>query len=186
MARLVRELDDAMLPWGLPADLLPPDDDPEGAPAAAGPDATFVGHRDVTPENVVFRESTAVALVDFDLAQPASRVDEVCNVLLWWAPLMPVEDREEALVDVDALARAALLVDSYGLDDAGRGAVVDVARRTAERAWFFMRRRAERDGGGWARMWDEGVGDRILRRQRWLHENAAALHAAVTGTPTGG
>lgn len=32
VARLVRELDDAMLPWGLPADLLPPDDDPEGLP----------------------------------------------------------------------------------------------------------------------------------------------------------
>lgn len=186
VARLVRALDDAMLPWGLPAHLLPADDDPVGAPPPAGPPAAFVGHRDVTPENVVFRDAEAVALIDFDLAQPVSRVDEVCNLLLWWAPLMPAADREEAVRDVDAIARSALLVDAYGLDAAGRRAVVEVARRTAERAWFFMRRRAERDGGGWARMWDEGVGDRILRRQAWLAQSAAALHDAVTGSAAGG
>jgi hypothetical protein len=28
-------------------------------------------------------------------------------------------------------------------------------------------------------MWDEGVGDKILRRRAWLAENAAVLHAAI-------
>ncbi len=43
-----------------------------------------------------------------------------------------------------------------------------------------MKRRAERDGGCWRRMWDEGVGDIIKRREAWLDENAAALHVALT------
>ncbi|MFN8156936.1 MAG: phosphotransferase [Candidatus Nanopelagicales bacterium] len=180
VARLVRTLDDAMVPMGLPGHLLPDEVDPEGAPRPVGPAPTFVGHRDVTPENVVFRDGEAVGLIDFDLAQPVSRVDEVCNVLLWWAPLMPPEDRQESVREVDAIARAALIVDAYDLDDAGRAAVVAVAQRTAERSWFLMRRRALRDGGGWARMWGEGVGDRILRRQQWLRDNAESLGDALT------
>jgi len=48
------------------------------------------------------------------------------------------------------------------------------------RAWYLMRRRAERDGGGWQRMWDEGVGDIIKRRGAWLDKNGAALEAALT------
>jgi hypothetical protein len=40
--------------------------------------------------------------------------------------------------------------------------------------------RAEELGGGWRRMWDEGVGERILRRREWLIENAVELNAAMT------
>lgn len=56
-----------------------------------------------------------------------------CNVLLWWAPLMPISDRERAVRGVDAVA-----------------------------------------------LWDEGVGDRILRRRQWLAEQVDALYGAVT------
>ena len=93
---------------------------------------------------------------------------------------MPPADREPAVRAVDAIARAALIVDAYGLEPADRTRVVPVARNSAERAWFSMRDRAGRLGGGWQRMWDEGVGDRILRRQQWLAEQADALYAAVT------
>ncbi len=181
VARLVRALDDAMEPWGIPFHLLDEPPEPPGAPPRRGPPPTFVGHRDVTPENVVFRGGRAVSLIDFDLVQPSSRVDEVCNLLLWWAPLFPAEDREEAVRGVDAVGRAGLLVDAYGLDDEDRAVLVDVAVNAAERAWFSMRARAQRDGGGWRRMWDEGVGDRIRRRQRWLEQNAEALGRAVAG-----
>jgi hypothetical protein len=43
-----------------------------------------------------------------------------------------------------------------------------------------MRHRAEVDGGGWRRMWDEGVGDVIKRREAWLERNGAAIEAALT------
>jgi Ser/Thr protein kinase RdoA (MazF antagonist) len=45
------------------------------------------------PENVVFRGGTAVALIDFDLVRPATRVEEVANLLLWWGAWMPAADR---------------------------------------------------------------------------------------------
>ncbi|HEX5292665.1 MAG TPA: hypothetical protein VFX25_27665 [Streptosporangiaceae bacterium] len=48
------------------------------------------------------------------------------------------------------------------------------------RSWYLMKQRAERDGGGWRRMRDEGVGDVIKRREAWLDRHAAALEAALT------
>lgn len=182
VARLVRAYDDAVAPLGLPSFLttdLGPPLPPEVPPSAAGA-PELVGHLDITPENVVFRDGAAFALIDFDLVRPATRVEEVCNLLLWWAPLMPAVDREEVVADVDAVRRSALMVDSYGLSTEDRRRVVPVARGIAARSWFSMRARAEHLGGGWARMWDEGVGDRILRRQQWLAENEAVLHDAVT------
>jgi hypothetical protein len=42
-----------------------------------------------------------------------------------------------------------------------------------------MRAAAEQLGGGWARMWDEGVGDAIRRRERWLMDHGDRLTAAL-------
>jgi hypothetical protein len=184
VAVLLRSLDDVMVAWGLPTEGIVDELAPTGIPAAVGPDPTFIGHRDVTPENVVFREGRAFALIDFDLLKPSSRVDEVCNLLLWWAPLMPPEDREAVVRDQDAIARAALLVDAYGLAPHDRACLVDVALNSAERSWFLMRARASRFGGGWQRMWDDGAGDRIMRRCQWLADNRDALHAAVASNTT--
>jgi hypothetical protein len=47
-------------------------------------------------------------------------------------------------------------------------------------SWHLMKERAEIDGGGWQRMWDEGVGDVIKRREAWLDQHAPALTAALT------
>jgi hypothetical protein len=42
-----------------------------------------------------------------------------------------------------------------------------------------MKAHAEQIGGGWARMWSEGVGDQILRRRDWMRANQDALTAAL-------
>jgi hypothetical protein len=44
-----------------------------------------------------------------------------------------------------------------------------------------MRHNAEVLGGGWARMWADGVGGLILRRRDWLDANAGRLVGALTG-----
>lgn len=181
LARLVRRLDDALLGLGVPAGLAPPADLPAGMPDPLGPPPVLLGHVDITPENVVWRAGRAQALIDFDLLRPCSRLEEVLSVLLWWAPLMPPEDRPDAMRGVDAAARARLVVDAYGLDADSRTQLVRVAVRAAERSWHTMRHRAIVRGGGWARMWDDGVGERIRRRQAWLEACAAELHRAVTG-----
>ncbi|MFF1877201.1 phosphotransferase [Leifsonia sp. NPDC058230] len=181
VARLVRAYDDAVQPLGVPEWALGPRRvDPPGCPASISGTPGFLAHLDITPENVVFRSGRAVALIDFDLVRPATRLDEVANLLLWWGAWMSPEDRDPAVRDVDPVSRGAALLDAYDLSAADRERVVDVARNGAERSWHTMRRNAIERGGGWKRMWDDGVGDRILRRQGWLADNAPALHAAIT------
>ena len=143
--------------------------------------AMFVAHLDICPENVVFRRGQAIALIDFDLARPANRLREVCNMLQWWAPLMPQEDRYECVREIDVFARAALMVQVYGLGSDDRVQIVQALQNSSQRAWYAMRRRAEQRGGPWGRLWDQGMGERIVRRQQWLAENAQILHKAVTG-----
>ena len=181
LARLVRRYDDATASF-VPPDGVRPDRgiaaDPPGTPPEPPGEPEIAGHLDITPENVVFRDGRAVALIDFDLAAPATRADELVNLLLWWAPLFDPADRDPLLRDVDVERRVRLALDAYGASDADRERVVDVALARTARAWFLMRHRAETLGGGWARMWDEGVGDVILRRRAWLEENGDALRAA--------
>ncbi|HUC58816.1 MAG TPA: hypothetical protein VMA95_15545 [Streptosporangiaceae bacterium] len=57
----------------------------------------MIGHVDITPENVVFRAGQAFALIDFDLARPATRVDEMFNAMMWWAPLFDPRDADPLL-----------------------------------------------------------------------------------------
>jgi Ser/Thr protein kinase RdoA (MazF antagonist) len=177
VARLLRRMDDHLEELGLPDDLrdaFPPSTD------GPGPVPTFLGHRDITPENTVFRDGLAYAFIDFDLVRPASRVDEVVNLLLWWGGWMAPEDRDPVLNGVDPAARGRALVDAYGLPEREREAVVAVSIATAQRSWHTMRDRAMTQGGGWARMWEEGVGDRIRRREGWLEQHADHLHSAIT------
>jgi aminoglycoside phosphotransferase (APT) family kinase protein len=181
VARLVRAYDDAVQPLGIP-------DwahgsrraDPSGCPAPIAGTPSFLAHLDITPENVVFRSGRAAALIDFDLVRPATRLEEVVNLLLWWAAWMPPEDRDPAVRGIDPVSRGAALLDAYDLSATDRARVVDVARNGADRSWHLMHRNAVERGGGWRRMWDEGVGDRILRRQEWLAGNAETLNAAIT------
>jgi len=182
LARLLRGYHDAVAPLGLPAAVLAqPQPAPDGLPERIAGEPELVGHRDITPENVVFRDGRAVALIDFDLLGPVTRVEELANLLLWWGPWMPEADREPALRDADPARRARIAVEAYGLPDADRERLVPVSVNLAERSWHLMRWRAEHLGGGWARMWQEGVGDRIARRRAWLEQHAAELTAAVGG-----
>ncbi|WP_350276256.1 phosphotransferase [Kribbella sp. HUAS MG21] len=177
VARLLRAYDDAVESFGLPAEL-PPVVEPPGLPELNDP-PELVGHQDVTPENVVFRDGRAYALIDFDLVRPVSRCREVVNLMLWWAPFGDDADLDPQLRGLDRSRRCRLLADAYGLAEADRRRLVELAVGLNERAWYTMKYRAEVLGGGWQRMWSEGVGDTIRRRQQWLEANADALGSAV-------
>ena len=182
VARLVRAYDDAAATFVPPRGISPADGFPEdaGIPAAPPYEPELIGHVDITPENVVFRDASAFALIDFDLAKPATRADEMFNVMLWWAPLSDPRDVEPLLRGLNVPRRCRMLADAYGMSGTDRARVIEVAITRTRRAWHLMKRRAERDGGGWQRMWAEGVGDVIKRREAWLDTNAATLAAALT------
>jgi hypothetical protein len=181
VGRLVRAYDDAASSFIPPPGTLPSTRaEPAGIPPAPAYPPELIGHVDITPENVVFRDGRAFALIDFDLAKPATRADEMFNTMMWWAPLADPRDVDPLLQGVDVPRRARLLADAYGLSDADRVRVVEVAVVRSRRSWHLMKHRAESVGGGWQRMWDEGVGDVIKRREAWLDEHATALTAALT------
>jgi hypothetical protein len=182
VGRLVRAYDDAAASFASPPDALPDTlpDDPPGIPPAPAYPPELIGHVDITPENVVFRDGRAHAVIDFDLAKPATRADEMLNAMLWWAPLSDPRDVDPLLQHVDVPARARILADAYGLSGTDRERVIEVAVLRTRRSWHLMKQRAETHGGGWQRMWDEGVGDVIKRREAWLDRHATTLAAALT------
>jgi hypothetical protein len=182
VGRLVRAYDDAAASFATPPGALPDTlpADPPGIPPAPAYPPELIGHVDITPENVVFRDGRAHALIDFDLAKPATRADEMFNAMLWWAPLSDPRDVDPLLQHVDVPARARILADAYGLSGPDRERIIEVAVLRTRRSWHLMKRRAETQGGGWQRMWDEGAGDAIKRREAWLGRHASTLAAALT------
>ncbi|MEU8791361.1 phosphotransferase [Streptomyces sp. NPDC048643] len=156
---------DTRVTW--PGDLA----DPEGG--------AMVCHNDVCPDNVVFRDGHAVALIDFDLAAPGRPLWDLAMTARYWIPML---DPESAAVvyppGLVASVRLRILADSYGLSPWERGelpGIVEqatevcrafVARRVADGDPLYVRALTER--GGWER-WD--------RIQDWLaaqHDTFAA------------
>jgi hypothetical protein len=98
---LLRRLEAAsfVTPDGIYLDL---PSDPPRLPPAPSHENELIGHLDITSENVVLRSEQAHALIDFDLVRPATRVDELCNAMLHWAPLNEPEDVDPGLRGLDA------------------------------------------------------------------------------------
>lgn len=145
--------------------------DPEGG--------TMLCHNDVCPENVVFRDGRAAALIDFDLAAPGRPLWDVAMTARYWVPMLdPGSATAFYPAGLDAPTRLRILADSYGLSPQDRielpGVIEQataacrafVAGRVADGDPVYIQALAER--GGWQR-WD--------RMQEWLvthHERFTA------------
>jgi hypothetical protein len=85
-----------------------------------------IGHCDLFWTNVIFRDGLPVALIDWELAAPATRVLDVALAATFWAGVrvdwqlrewgLPLERRGE---------RLRLLCDGYGLDAPARSRLLD-------------------------------------------------------------
>jgi hypothetical protein len=114
IARLLRRLHDAAS--GFDAQGLTWDDDL--ADPAGG---TLVCHNDVCPENVVFRDGTAVALLDFEAAAPGRPVYDLAHLARLCVPIEHEFDQARlGWRPADRPARLGLVADAYGLDRHGR------------------------------------------------------------------
>jgi hypothetical protein len=143
------------------------------------PEPELVSHNDVTPQNVVTRDGAAVGLVDFDLAGPTTRLADAYNTAMHWVPLRPPEDVWPTWPGVDQMARLRLFADAYGLSTEDRAALPALGAERARFSFRRMRAAAEQHGGGWARMWAEGVGDATRRREAWLTARRDDMLAAL-------
>jgi len=165
VARLVRQLHDASEGYDAPARAVP-----AGRPPPVFPDGEprIFAQRDVTPQNTVFRDGVAWGLIDFDLCDWTTRSLDLANTAAHWVPMNDPADRAAVYTDIDVPARIRLLLDGYGRDAVTAEQFLHACELRFANSYAVMRWSAENLGGGWRRMWDEGVGDMIRRREAWF------------------
>lgn len=140
-----------------------------------------VCHNDVCLENVVFRDGSAVALIDFDFAAPGRRTFDIAAFARM---CVPVDDDVHAPTlgwqPADRPRRVRLVCDAYGLDSRGRAEVLAALDRSVERGGAFVRRRVEAGDPGFVAMWaDMGGMERYDRRRRWWADARVSFEHAL-------
>ncbi len=141
----------------------------------------LVSHNDPVLDNVVFRDGRAIALIDFDLASPGSRLWDVAATARLWAPLRHDDDVRDGRRG-RSLDRLRLLVDAYGLDDADRERFVDAV--VANHDWLYRLMGDEADAGHEAfhDYLRDGAEARSARARSW-YETSTALRTALDRGP---
>lgn len=147
-------------------------------PAPAPFAGTGIAHNDPNLDNVVFRAGRAVALIDFDLAGPGSAVWDVAAAARLWAPLRDPADTTDVRRGRE-LARTRILVDAYGLDDAGREAFLPALRDSHTWMYDIVRDGAARGVPGFAAYWTPEAAARTARTRAWFERHADAIADAV-------
>jgi hypothetical protein len=140
----------------------------------------IVSHNDPNLDNIVFRDRRAVALIDFDLAGPGSRLWDVAAAVRLWAPLRPDGDIADARRR-RALTRLRRFADAYGLGDADRDLLPDAVLHNHDWCYDVVRRGAESGHAGFIAYWQD-TADRAHRTRRWYLQHRNLLHAAVCAT----
>ena len=138
----------------------------------------LVSHCDYYPGNVVFRDGLPVALIDFDLAMPTTRLYDIANALWYWAPLRDPRDRAPAFADADIPHRVAVFADAYGMTARHRAELAPFAVDMARRYHEDSRASAELDPV-FRKLWEDGARDVLPRTEAWLCEAAPAITARL-------
>jgi Ser/Thr protein kinase RdoA (MazF antagonist) len=149
---------------------------PKPVPAAFS--GSLLCHNDPNLDNVVFRGGRAVALIDFDLAGPASAVWDVACAVRFWAPLRDERDTPERLRG-RALTRARLFAGAYGLADAERAQLPAAVRAAHEWAYEVVRDAVAEGHQAFSRFWEDGGRGRAERTAAWLEANERQLGRAL-------
>lgn len=147
-----------------------------GRPSAS----ELVCHNDIAPYNTVFVDQRPVAFIDWDLAGPAEPIMDIAHALIYYLPVAPEIDAENAGVPEPSRWRGRLraFCDAYGLDD--RSGILD-AMLERQRATIdgFIRHAAEEDAR-FERLISEGHLDAQRSMFEWLEGHVAELAKELT------
>ena len=132
----------------------------------------MICHNDVCPENVVYRDGTAVALLDFDFAAPGRRVHDLASLARMCVPIDTADDAARTgRRGLDPFTRLRVAADGYGLTT-GRSELVDVLAEQMRGGGAFVQRRVEAGDPAFTEMWIQmGGAERYRRRERWFDSN---------------
>lgn len=133
--RLLRAYHDATLGFA--------QDHPTGWMLPSRSPAEVICHGDFAPYNCVLDGATAVGIIDFDTAHPASRVWDVAYSVYRWAPLTAPENEDGFGSLADQISRTRLFCDSYDLDQASRAVLADTVVDRLTALVTFMNERAD-------------------------------------------
>jgi Phosphotransferase enzyme family len=151
----------------------------------ASPPAPFGGrlvlHNDPNLDNVVFRHGRAVALIDFDLASPGTRVWDVAAAVRLWAPLRQDADVKDARHG-RVLHRFRLFADAYGLTPEERVVLVDAVIANHDWLYDVVESGALAGHPGFADYWS-AARDRATRTRSWYLRATHQLRATITPSP---
>ena len=129
----------------------------------------LVSHNDPNLDNVVFRDGHAVALIDFDLAGPGSRLWDLAATARLWVPLRPAAEIADVRRDHCA-ARLRLAVQTYGGPATDPDQLLDAV--VAHHAWSYDIMRVAADGGhrAFADYLDNATLARADRTHQWYEQ----------------
>ena len=143
---------------------------------------TVICHNDVCPENVVFRDGVAVALLDFDFCAPGRPVYDLARCVQMCVPVD--DDTSAARVGFDGENRPDRLriaCDSYGLTADERVDLLGIVDQLIANGGTFVRRRVEAGDPNFIAVWQAmGGEERFDRRRRWWDAHRSWWAAALT------
>jgi aminoglycoside phosphotransferase (APT) family kinase protein len=142
---------------------------------------TLISHNDLNLDNVVFRDGRAVALIDFDLAGPGSRIWDVACAARLWAPLRPdayIDDARRGRV----FDRLRLFVDSYGLPDEERARLVPAVLENHEWSYDIVGAAAANGHAAFSDYWS-GARERADATRQWYLDNVDVLQEILLRRP---
>src|SRR5919199_700723 len=130
----------------------------------------LVSHNDPNLDNIVFRGTTAVALIDFDLASPGSALWDVALAARLWVPLRDPSEVPRQVAGREA-QRFRLLADAYRLPAPDRRLLAGAARATHTWCYDIVRQGARQGRAGYAAYWTPAAQEHDVRGRRWLDAN---------------
>lgn len=138
----------------------------------------LVSHNDPNLDNVVFREGRAVALIDFDLASPGSRLWDVALAARLWVPLRDPRDVGDERAE-RVHERLRFFIEAYGLDEHDRRRVAAAVMQTHSWSYDIVHAGAARGQPGYVSYWTAGARAHDVRGRQWLADNVQRLDAKL-------
>jgi len=154
VARLVRRFHDAVADFEPPADA-------QWRFLADAPTTGIVCHNDLAPVNTIYVDHWPIAFIDWDFAAPAPPLWDVACAAWSFLPLSSDEFCRRYGYSTDARGpRLRAFCDAYGLDERGRGRLLDTVRARQESIFETVRRGAEAGDRHYAAVWAQSGGRR--------------------------
>jgi Ser/Thr protein kinase RdoA (MazF antagonist) len=137
----------------------------------------LISHNDPNVDNIVFRDGVAIALIDFDLASPGSRIWDVAAAARHWVPLRMASDIPDSRRG-RVLERFQFFVEACQLAEADRNQLVEAVRENHLWCYQTIQAGAEAGEAGYRAYWLE-TQPRADRTYMWYVDNADALRSAI-------